>query len=272
MKAEEQLKQSMQELHLSTEAKNRILATVVSAPAAPEKRKKPFYCSKVFTRIAGAAAAVIVVVCVLTAVSRMTGVTKGKDESAASAPYEQEGMRGESQTAEIMPSYTIAFSVNVKANPAVESNVYSPGDPVDSKTDVTDNTEKKHYRLFGWATEKDYYLSYQREESPGTSYYAVQKEESGNNSDISFATQISLAFALQKKMDEDYPAGTCYILSVSEALGVYTVKFRYTETVETAGVYIYSESDIPATGRNFTAVVSKDPVTAGLKVDSIKEH
>ena len=57
MKAEEQLKQSMQEMHLSTEAKNRILATVVSAPAAPEQRKKPFYCSRVFTRIAGAAAA-----------------------------------------------------------------------------------------------------------------------------------------------------------------------------------------------------------------------
>ncbi|MBO4325139.1 MAG: hypothetical protein J5845_07085 [Lachnospiraceae bacterium] len=268
MKAEEQLKQSMQEMHLSTEAKNRILANVLSAPAEPEKQKKPFYCSKVFTRLAGAAAAVILVMCAVLAVSIMSGGKKEKSD--ASAPYER-GEDKSTEPQEYIPAFSVAFSVNGKETEAASTAnpVYSVDNPTDMKNETPDDRDKKSNSFIGWSFNADSPGCYELSKSNSTCLYSVWNK--GETKEISFSTLLSLAGVLQKEMEADYPEGRCYILSVSETSGVYTVKLRFTETSEeTESVYFLSENEIPAEGKDCTAVVLKDPETGQFKVESIK--
>ena len=134
MKAEEQLKQTMQQEKLSDDAKKRILAAslraaeasrasntdIVTAENAKQERSKPFYMRPLFIRVSSCVAACAVILLIVLAVKNANSVQKDADDRegrARDAATERYDLAESAQQ-----SVTIAASVpDSPVNAGVES-------------------------------------------------------------------------------------------------------------------------------------------------------
>lgn len=265
MKAEEQLKQSMQDMHLSTEAKNRILANVLTKTAGETQRKRPFYCSPVFLRIAGACSAIAVVLAVVLAVS-LSGGARMKDAAAPreSVASEQAASAPEQDMVYAFPVLDFSDAVILEPGDKSQEN-YSYDGEKDDKVNAAPQTIPNGAVITGWASntpekKRDTLTPGSENANLYSVFKYLQSKDVFDSKDI----------ALYGIIRDNFSSGTVYVISEEERDGRHVWVILVTEEKTVSSRYV-PRNDVPTEGQRYIIVAKEDPETEEITVETVEK-
>ena len=267
MKAEEQLKQSMQDMNLSVEAKNRILSNVLAETADTKPEKRPFYCSPVFRRVAGACAAVIVVLGIVFAVTVMrNGGLSEKDSSAPKGTSENVlSMDAQSTDSVYVFSISPQDRIEYDGTPDITYNspdIKAPNSELAAPNGKTDN------KIIGWSVSPEEGPK-EGENANSTTAYNVWRKEREVTEDQYFQKLLTLA-ALERELKEKLSGKTVYVLSFEKNGDRYDATILVTGEEAVQYGYVGME-DVPSSGTRYHVVLRRNETSQMLEIDTMEE-
>ncbi|MBO4696246.1 MAG: hypothetical protein J5643_03060 [Lachnospiraceae bacterium] len=262
MRAEEQLKQSMQQMHLSTEAKNRILSDVLEKASEPKAAKRPFYCSAVFKSLSASAAVILAVILIVSgaAVFKDGLLSKTKSES----DFDQAPIQQLSEESE-----QVAYVIPIRGEKSKGIIDFSPVTDNPNDTTIAANLGPGEKTETAKRSDGSEMYSFRIQDYPGLVLSKDANSES--NSSDSAVSLMKLYGTLEEYLSGDYPSGKCYILSVSRSGLTYRVEIRLTEE---PGLNIRTTvdlKDVPQEGTDYVVTLERDENEVSFRVIDISK-
>lgn len=257
MRAEEQLKQSMQQMHLSTEAKNRILSDVLDKASKPKAKKRPFYCSAVFKSLSAAAAVILVLILIIKVSSVMKDEGLGMKGRKAEDAAETLPMTTDTseQAVYVMPlkKKNTEDAVNSSRDPDVSLFIPDPGVIAslshDKKGDKAElNSEDKSAQSY---------------------YYKVKEPLDGEGKEDSEITLLYICAALEEYLSARFAPGKCYILSVTRTNDCYEAEVRIVEDEGEVVRSFVGLDEVPENGTDFIVTLWREEGKYTFQVSDI---
>lgn len=267
MKAEEQLKQSMQDMNLSVEAKNRILSNVLAETADTKPEKRPFYCSPVFRRVAGACAAVIVVLGIVFAVTVMRNGGLSEKDSSAPKGTSENVLAMDAQSADSVYVFSISPQDRIEydGTPDITYNspdIKAPNSELAAPNGKTDN------KIIGWSVSPEEGPK-EGENANSTTAYNVWRKGREVTEDQYFQKLLTLA-ALERELKEKLSGKTVYVLSFEKNGDRYDATILVTGEEAVQYGYVGME-DVPSSGTRYHVVLRRNETSQMLEIDTMEE-
>ena len=269
MKAEEQLKQSMQDMHLSVEAKNRILSNVLAETADTKPKKRPFYCSPVFRRVAGACAAVIVVLGIVFAVTVMRNGGLSEKDSSAPKGTSENMLAVDAQNTDSVYVFSISPQDWIEYDGTPDITYNSP-DIKDSNSELAAPNGKSDYKIIGWSVSPEDRPREGENANNTTAYSVWLKEKEDRDSEDQYFQKLLTLAALERELKEKLSGKTVYVLSFEKNGDRYDATILVTGEEAVQYGYVGME-DVPSSGTRYHVVLRKNETSQMLEIDTMEE-